>query len=154
MVVLKRLGLPNDLVEPLESSVQGVRAIVGRQLVGFSIKGEAGLGHAIGDPANGGAKVRMPGQIPFEAVEPQGDIRLVARLVGNNPVRDQSAVVGDLHRHAVLVGEGETLNGGAIRQFSERLTADRMGLGRGKQAGHDQGSGHGWLRGRGSLGES
>ncbi len=94
-LALNGTRLPDDFVEPFESAVQRVGAVVGGERVGFALKGEPALGDAIAVPADQGAEIGGGLGIGGDAVAAFDDIDHLAVAVRHDERNDDAAVVGD-----------------------------------------------------------
>src|SRR5215469_10685330 len=98
---------PNLLVEPVETSVQRVVAIVLRYVVGLSIQLKRAARNAIGVAADNRPHVGLVSRlhVPIESVETKYDIRGLSVAVGRFDRLHDSAVGEDLNGYlAVLQG--------------------------------------------------
>src|SRR5258708_13467206 len=66
--------MPYDLVEPADSTVQAVRPVVDRELIGLAVEREASLRDAVGISAHDGPEVGRIVQIARKAVEAEDDV--------------------------------------------------------------------------------
>ena len=81
--------------------MQVVRPVVRRSsLYGLPSSLNRAVPDPIGDPADGGAEVGAPGDIPVELVEPEDDVAHLAVSVRRLEPDQDRAVVGDLGNRA------------------------------------------------------
>lgn len=97
--VRERLGFPEHLVEPFQSTVQVVGPIVGRQLVGLAVEHEASAADTVGIATDHRADVGMGLQIGRKTVKAQHHIAPVPLAIGHPNGADDRPVIQDFDFH-------------------------------------------------------
>src|SRR5690606_24236625 len=113
-LTLERLCVPDDLVEPLDAAVQGIRPIVGGALVGRSVQRELGVADSVAVAADQRTKIGTALEISIDRLVPQRDIAECAIAVRYLQRSDDSTVVRDADFHAGSVAERVQFQGCAV----------------------------------------
>ncbi len=98
--------------------MQGIRRIVDRELIRFSVERELAIGDAIRIAAHGRSEVRLFSDVAIEAIEAEDDIALAAGAVGHPNLGERGAEIGDFGDGAFGIREREELDRRAVRKFS------------------------------------
>ena len=125
------LGVPNDLVETDHAAVQVVFVVVFGQRVCFVSDGELTFGDSVAVTPDDRAEVGLVDRVDivFHTIVAKRDIAHLAVSVGHDDGSDGRAVVGDLDRHARLVGQCVELDTVEVvdRGFGQRATFAKHG---------------------------
>ena len=101
--------VPGAGVETVDAAVEGVGTIIGREVVGVSVKGEMGIADATGIAADDGVEVRFLIEPFFVGIEPEDDVTQFAGTSRRDEGEDFSSVVGDSGGDET-VGNGERIH--------------------------------------------
>ena len=117
--------MPDNLVEADVAAVQGVRPVVGGELVGLAVEREFTLGNAVAVAPNQRPKVGVGlaesrALVAAHLVEAQNYITQLTRPVRHEQAGERAAEIADGSLQAVGVGEGVELHGGAGSGIAKR----------------------------------
>ena len=117
-------SFPQNHVEPSQTAVQVIRAVVHCQRVRFTVEREFALGNTVAIAPHGAAEIGMTIGVAFELVETERDIRELAVFVGSFDASQRRAPGDQLGPQAVFVLQREFVNGLAGGGFAVFFFSD------------------------------
>src|SRR5262249_27597219 len=116
-----QLRFPNDFVKALESAMEAVWAVIGRQGINFPIESEFSFGNAISHAAYDRSEEGALSQVAGQIVVAEHHIAQLSIFVRHLQRDYDATVIANLRLGSFAVGQGEKLDGSAIGHLAEAL---------------------------------
>ncbi len=96
----ERRRLPDYFIETGRATVQMIRAVVGFELIGFTVQFKASLGQTIAKSTNQRAQIRGRLQVRFQLVKTQRNVGEFSVSIRRFNTGDDAAEINDPNLHA------------------------------------------------------